>query len=245
MPNTSQEYNYSSLCTRINQACAIDGNYILTDTFRRDILNLQPPKNGYYIDSSGANGIPAFMFGKVVQLTNSTPTGTDYEDDEDDVPGHGSTIIPVDVETPVRQTITYVPVLRMRYALNTSVPLMRQLAADWEREALRYLTEEYRSNLITILPSSAAAINESVTKNAHAEGLFLGIVMLIFLILVCGFLSVEGNLHTSVGCLPFCGIISIALSTGASFGLLTVFRIQIVEPLALLAFILASKFVIL
>ncbi|CAF4435477.1 unnamed protein product, partial [Adineta steineri] len=39
--------------------------------------------------------------------------------------------------------------------------------------------------------------------------------------------------------LPICGLFSIALSTGATFGILSLFRIQIIEPMALLVFIIA------
>jgi len=118
---------------------------------------------------------------------------------------------------------------------------MQQLAIQWERETLRYLNEEYQSTLIDLFPSTSIAIADTITKKAHEEGLYMSLMILIFLILYYLFLSIQGNFHTSVGYLPFCGIISIGLSTGATFGLLTLFRIQIIEPMALLVFVVIRK----
>jgi hypothetical protein len=221
----------------MNHACIIDGNYILTENFRRDIFNLHPPKDGYYFDPSG-NGIPDFMFGKNYQLTNATPIISDYDDGEDHEEHVSSTST---VGTPLEKIISYVPLLRLRYSLNVSTPEMRQLAIEWEREMLRYLNNEYESSLIDIFPSTSTAITDVVMKKAHQEGLYLSLMILIFFILFCLSVSIQGNFHTSVGYLPICGIISIALSTGATFGLLAIFRVQIIEPMALLVFIVVSK----
>ncbi|CAF3683305.1 unnamed protein product [Adineta steineri] len=235
----SLEYTYPLLCTKMNHACAIDGNYILTDEFREKLSHLALPENGYYVHlPSGANGIPAFMFGKDYNLTNRKPITDDYED-EDEQENDKHTTAKINIEQPLEKIISYVPVLRLRYTLNTSTPDMYQLAIRWEREALRFLNEEYKSMLIDILPSTSTAIKDTIMKKAHDEGLYMSLVIVIFFILVCFFLSIQGNTHTSVGYLPICGLFSIALSTGATFGILSLFRIQIIEPMALLVFIIA------
>jgi hypothetical protein len=238
--NNTIEYNYSSLCTKMNHACLIDGNYILTEKFRGDLSNLSPPKNEYYTDSSGANGIPAFMFGKNIQFRNATPVVADYDDGEEHEL-HEEMI--TTTAMPLEKIISYVPLFRLRYALNTSTSELRQLAISWEREVLRYLNEEYQSTIIDLLPSTSTAITDTIAKKAHDEGIYMTLMILIFFILVCIFLSGQGNFHTSVSYLPLCGIISIALSTGATFGLLSLFRIQIIEPMALLVFIISSKLI--
>jgi hypothetical protein len=233
------KYNYSSLCIKVNRVCIIDGNYILTEKFRGNMLNLHPPKSGYYSDtSSGANGIPGFMFGKNYHLINATPFTSDYDEDEED--GEHDNMKST-TEIPLEEIISYVPLFRLRYSLNTSTPEMRQLAIRWEREALRYINENYQSLLIDILPSTSTAITDTIANKAHEEGLYMSLMILIFFILSWFFLSIQGNSHTSVGYLPLCGIISIGLSTGATFGLLSLFRIQIIEPMAFLVFIVASK----
>ncbi|CAF3779960.1 unnamed protein product [Rotaria sordida] len=229
--NKSVKYNYSSLCTKINHACIIDGNYILSDKFREDMSNLIPPKNGYYVDALGANGIPEFMFGKNYYLTDALPIVPDYQEDEEEEEekqeqDHGSNKI-----------ISYIPLFRLRYSLNTSSLEMRQLAIDWEREVFRYIKEEFKSELIELSPLTSTAISDVITKTAHDEGLYMMIMFLIFFILLGIFISIQGNFHTSVGYLPLCGILSIGLSTGATFGLISIFHIRIIEPMALLVFI--------
>lgn len=236
--HNTDKSDYPSLCIKINHACMIDGNYILSETFRQDILNLHPPKNEYYFDSSGSNGIPSFMFGKNYHLTNATPIISDYDDGEDNEEHLNSTL---SVNTSLEKIISYVPLFRLRYSLNISTPEMRQLAIEWEREVLRYLNKEYKSLLIDLFPSTSTAITDVIMKKAHEEGLYMSFMILIFFILFCLFISIQGNFHTSVGYLPICGIISIALSTGATFGLLALFHVQIIEPMALLVLIVTSK----
>lgn len=234
--NHSIGYNYSSLCIKINHACIVDGNYILTDRFRQDLSHLLPPKNDYYIDTTGANGIPGFMFGKKIQLINVTQTPSDYEDDEEEQKDAD-----VVIEPTVESVISYVSRLRLRYSLNTSTPEMLRLSKQWEYEVYRYLTEEYQSELIDLFPSISTVMTETITKKAHAEGIYMLSMVLIFFILYHLFLSVQGNSHTSVGYLPFFGMISIALSTGATFGILSLLRIPIIEPMALLVFVIVRK----
>jgi hypothetical protein len=238
--NNTITYDYPSLCIRVDHACIIDGNYMLTEQFRQAISNLHPPAPpGYYFDpSSGANGVPSFMFGKNYHVTNATPIVSDYDDSEENKENVQSSPT---TETPLEKIISYAPLLRLRYSLNVSTPEMHQLAIEWERKVLRYLNEEYESLLIDIFPSTSTAIPDVITKKAHEEGLYMSVMILIFVILFCLLISIQGNFHTSVGYLPICGIISIALSTGATFGLLAIFRVQIIEPMALLVFIVASK----
>jgi hypothetical protein len=71
----------------------------------------------------------------------------------------------------------------------------------------------------------------------------MSLMILIFFVLYYFVLTIQGNSHTSVGYLPLCGILSIGLSTGATFGLLSLFQIQIIEPMALLVFIMISKLI--
>jgi hypothetical protein len=211
----------------------IDGNYILTEQFYQDISHLLAPKHGYYYDaSSGANGIPEFMFGKDYQLINATKINSDYEDQDD-----SEEIL----ETSFEEIISYVSLIRLRYSLNTTTNEMQQLAIEWEREVLRYLNEEYKSILIDLFPSTSTAISETITKKAHEEGLYMTLMIVIFFIVYYLVLSIQGNFHTSIGYLPFCGLIGIGLSTGATFGVLSIFRIQLIEPMALLVFIVISK----
>jgi hypothetical protein len=119
---------------------------------------------------------------------------------------------------------------------------MRYLSINWEREVLRYLNERFQSTLINLSVSASTSIADTVSKQAHHEGPFMTIILLIFFIFVCFFISIQGNFHTSVGYLSLCGIIGLALSSGATFGLLSVIGIQIIEPMAILVFIIASKF---
>ncbi|CAF3412727.1 unnamed protein product [Rotaria sp. Silwood1] len=233
--NTSIKYNYSSLCTKINYACVIDGNYILSNKFRQEMFNLLPPKHGYYFDTTGANGVPEFMFGKNYYLTNALPIGSDYEEEEEEEPDDSAKI----VQTTSDKIISYVPLFRLRYSLNTSTLEMRQLAIDWEREVFRYLNEDFKPNSIEIFPLTSTAASDVITKKAHDEGLYMMIMFLIFFVLLCLFISIQGNFHTSVGYLPLCGILSIGLSTGATFGLISIFRIKLIEPMVLLVFIVA------
>lgn len=232
--NHSIGYNYSSLCIKVNHACIIDGNYILTDQFRQGLSHLLPPKFGYYFDTSGANGVPAFMFGKNIQLINATQTQSDYQDEDEDEDEDQT------IEATLERIISHVSVLRLRYSLNVSTAEMRQLAIQWEYDAYRYLIEEYHSGLIDLFPSISTVLTETITKKAHAEGLYICFMVLIFFVLFHLFLSVQGNAHTSLGYLPLCGILNIGLSTGATFGILSLCGIPIIEPMTLLVFILIS-----
>ncbi|CAF2625342.1 unnamed protein product [Rotaria sp. Silwood2] len=242
--NKSIIYNYSSLCTKANHACIIDGNYILSDDFREKMFNLLLPKHGYYADKEGANGVPEFIFGKNYYLTNALPIVSDYDEEEEEEEEQqqqeqdDSAKI---VQTSSDKIISYVPLFRLRYSLNTSTLEMRQLAIDWEREVFRYLNEDFKSELIELFPLTSTAISDVITKKAHDEGLYMMIMFLVFFVLLCFFMSIQGNFHTSVGYLPLCGILSIGLSTGATFGLISIFRIRVIEPMVLLVFIVASK----
>lgn len=83
--DNTEQYNYSSLCEIINHACAIDGNYLLSNRFRQDALNLKYIPSGIYLDSlTGANGISSFIFGKNYQVINVTSPEADYKDDEEE-----------------------------------------------------------------------------------------------------------------------------------------------------------------
>ncbi|CAF5151255.1 unnamed protein product, partial [Rotaria magnacalcarata] len=236
------EHNYSSLCTKMNSACIVDGNYVLSRKFREEMFHLHPPKYGYYMDTSGANGVPGFMFGKKYGYADRAPVvsdDSDYNDVDEEAQQHeleNSTKI---VSPSTERIIVYVPLFRIRYSLNSSTPEIRKLAIDWERKALSYLNGEYKSKLIDVFPSTSTAISDAITKTAHEEGIYITFMFLIFFVLLCIFLSIQGNVYTSVGYLPLCGIISICLSTGATFGLLSVCRIKIIEPMALLIFIVA------
>jgi hypothetical protein len=175
------------------------------------------------------------MFGKNYQVINTTLHDEDYEDEEEE---------DTDVATSpaLTEIISYVPVFRLRYSLNISNNEMRSLSLNWEKEVLRYLNEKFQSKLINFSASTSTSINDAITKQSHNEGPFLAIMFLIFFIFVCFFISIQGNFHTSVGYLSLCGIISLGLSSGATFGLLSVLRIQIIEPIALLFFVISSKF---
>ena len=235
--SNSRKYNYSLLCTKVNHACMVDGNYILSDRFRETMSHLPLPKNGYYFDWSGAYGIPGFMFGNGYRTTHeSVPSYYEYEssEEQDD--------LAIATEKSLEEIISYVPLLRLRYSLNISTSEMRQLAIKWERATMRYLIEEHHSELIIVLPFTSTAIADSITKKAHEEGLYMSLMMLIFFILVTFFLSIQGNIHTSVGYLPLCGIISTGLSTGATSGLLALFNIPIIEPMFVLLFLVLGKF---
>ena len=221
----------------------IDGNYILTETFRQGISNLSPPQNGYYMDASGANGIPEFMFGKHYQVINATPIVSDYDEEiEEKSPDELLTTIPVSIETPVIQIISHVPLFRLRYSLKSSTPEWRQLAIEWEREALRYLNEKYHSNLIELSASTSTAIPDIIAKKSHEEGIYLLCTLLLFFSLVFLLCSLQGNRLTSLGLLPLCVLISILLSTGATFGLLTMCQVQIIEPMALIVLAVAGQY---
>ena len=178
------------------------------------------------------------MFGKKIRLINVTQTPSDYEEDEQEKDADENNDV---VEATVETVISHVSVLRLRYSLNTSTTEMRQLTIQWEYEIYRYLTEEYHSELIDIFPSISTVMTETIKKTAHAEGIYMSSMIFIFFILYHLFVSVQGNGHTSVGYLPFCGILSIALSTGATFGILSLLNIPIIEPMALLVFVIVSK----
>ena len=224
----------------INHACVIDGNYLLSNKFRQDISQLPFIPSGMYFDSStGANGISSFIFSKHFRTMNVTLPEADYVDDEEEVEEN------VDITTtppPSKEIVYYVPIFRLRYSLNVSNDEMQHLSMQWEREALRYLNEIFQSKIITVSASSSTAISDAVSKQARDEGPFMAIMFLTFSIFVCFSISIQGNFHTSVGYLSLCGIISLALSSGATFGLLTVVRVQLIEPMALIVFVVASKF---
>ena len=239
-PENSTSLNYSSLCAFVNHACMVDGNYLLSSKFREDATHLPYIRSGIYIDSSSAtNGIAAFIFGKNYQVINTTSTDVvDYQDDEEAEEEEEDAMT-----TPASLTeiISYVPIFRLRYALNISNDRMRSMAIQWERDVLHYLTEEFHSDSIIISASTSTAISDSITKQAHKEGPFMAIMLLIFFILVCFVISIQGSSHTSVGYLSVCGMISLALSSGATFGLLSICGIDLIEPMALTIFVIASK----
>ena len=142
----------------------IDGNYLLSSKFRQDALHLPYIPNGIYIDSSsGANGIGSFIFGKSYQVINITSSDADYQDDEEEE----------DVEkTPptLMEIVSHVPIFRLRYALNISNDRMRSMSIDWEKEVLRYLTDKFQSDLISIYPRhpqrlQIQLINKRITKD--------------------------------------------------------------------------------
>jgi hypothetical protein len=218
----------------------IDGNYLLSNKFRQDALKLPYIPSGIYFDSmTGANGIGSFIFGKDYQVINITSPEEDYDEDEDDDDTEDltTTKVPSTIEI-----VSYVPIFRLRYALNVSNDELRHLSMHWEREVLRYLNEKFLSTLIDFSASTSTAISDTVGKQARDEGPFIAIMLLIFFICAGFFISIEGNFHTSVGYLSLCGVINLALSSGATFGLLTVLKFQIIEPMALIVFVIASKF---
>jgi hypothetical protein len=225
----------------------IDGNYILTDTFRQAMFHFKPPANGYFFDASGANGIPEFMFGKGLRMTNVTLTVSDYDEEPETSTDDNSvdqmlTVSPAVDETSHIQIISYVPLIRLRYSLMSSTATWRQLSIEWERAAFRFLTEQYHSSLIQVSVSTSTAITDTVAKKAHDEGVSLSIMLVTFFVLVCILLGKQGNAMTGVGLLPVCSILSTLLATGATFGLLAIAGIDIVEPMALLVLVVASKF---
>ena len=112
----------------------------------------------------------------------------------------------------------------------------------WEKAVSRYLIEEFHSELISVSFTTSTSISDIVTKQARDEGPFMTIILFMFFIFVCFSISIQGNFYTSVGYLPIGGIISLILSSGATFGLLSIMKIQIVEPLALMIVVLAGNF---
>lgn len=246
----SVTHKYSTLCTRINDICIIDGNYVLTNKFREEMVFLRPPKHGYYMESSGANGIPEFMFGKNYQVVERTYTPPDYQEDEQEEAETGTETHTEDpehfssttaFETQLEKVISYVPLFRLRYSLSSFTAERRQLSVDWERKVFTFLSRNYKSKIIDVYVSTSTAIYDSITKEAHGEGAYMLLMFTAFFILLCLFISIQGNLHTSVSYLPVFGVISICLSTGATFGLISIFRVKVVEPMTLLVFIIASK----
>lgn len=235
--NKSLKYNFLSLCAIINSACSVDGNYLLSDRFRDEISQLKYKRDGIYFDSfTGANGIGPFIFGKVYQVKNVTLAQEDYDDEsegsEDEVP----------VTPEVTEIISHVPIFRLRYSLNITTDEKRHLSMLWETEAMRYLNENFQSDLISLSVTSSTAISDTVSKQARDEGPFIAIMLLIFIIFACFFVSIQGNFHTSVGYLSIFGIISLILSSGATFGLLSLFQIEIIEPMALIVYVITSQF---
>ena len=233
--NDSVQHNYSSLCAVISQACVIDGNYLTSNKFLQDFSRLPYITKGIYVDSmTGANGFASFIFGKSYQRMNVSSADADYDD------GETQPSMPMP-EALLEEIVSYVPVFRLRYALNASTVEKNQLSVQWERQVLRYLNEEFQSNVIHISASTSTAISDVVTKQARDEAGYLGILFAVFILLVCVSISVQGNSHTSVGYLSLCGIVSLTLSSGATFGVLTVVGIEIIEPMALVVFIIASR----
>jgi len=227
--------NFSKLCARINRACVIDGNYLLSERFRDVALNLEYIPDGMYIDSfTGANGLDSFIFGKGYQIINQTSSEPDYVDPEEEEENEEV------IELETKKIISYVPIFRLRYSLNVSNEHSRLLALKWEQEVSRYLTETYHSSLLNLSFSVSTSITDAITKQAHIDGSYLAIMILIFFIFVCFFISIQGNFHTSVGYLSLCGIINLALSSGSTFGLLAIFQIDLIEPLSFLVFAVAS-----
>ena len=194
------------------------------------------PQHGYFLGDDGSNGILEFMFGKNTLMKNHTPIVEDYKDEEeleeeDAIPSQSKSI----------EVISHVPLFRLRYSLNSSNSEMNRLSIAWEREAFRYLTERYRSDSIEISVSTSTAIADSIIEKAHQEGIFMLLMILVFFILTCMSISIQGNRLTSVGLLPLFGIFNIILSTGATFGLLSLFRVDIIEPMAFLIIIITSE----
>ncbi|CAF0973436.1 unnamed protein product [Adineta ricciae] len=236
----SLQYNFSALCAVINHACVVDGNYLLSDKFRQDALLLPHIKSGIYFDSlTGANGLSSFIFSKDYKILNTTVPEEDYVDEEEEEEEEDGEKVPEPKPAQFIEVVSYVPLFRIRYSLNISTDAMRSLALQWEREVLRYLNEKFHSSLIHISPSTSTAISDIVGKQARDEGPFMTIMLLIFFIFVGFFISIQGNSHTSVGYLSLCGVINLALASGATFGLLAVFKLQIIEPMALIVFAVA------
>ncbi|CAF1964308.1 unnamed protein product [Rotaria magnacalcarata] len=232
--NTSFQYNYSSLCAIMNHACIVDGNYLLSDRFRQDFAYIKYESSEIYFDTAtGANGIAPFIFSRNYQTINATSPDSDYVDESEGTNDEATT------EASLTEIISYVPLFRLRYSLNITTDETRRLSAAWENEAINYLNEKFQSRLISVAVSSSTAISDTVSKQASDEGPFIAIMLLIFFIFVCFFISVQGTFHTSVGYLSACGIISLILSSGATFGLLSLLRVQIMEPMALIVFVIA------
>ena len=234
------QYNYSSVCAVINHACVIDGNYLTSNKFLNDFSRLPYIAKGIYVDSmTGANGFVSFIFGKSYQRMNVSSAEADYDDgeavDEENLPA-----MPMS-EATLDEIVSYVPVFRLRYTLNVSTTEKQQLSVEWERQVLRYVNEHFQSNVIHIYASSSTAISDAVSKQARDEGGYLGILCAVFICLVCVSITVQGNAYTSVGYLSLCGIASLTLSSGATFGVLTAVGIEIIEPMALVVFIVASR----
>lgn len=233
----TRSYNYSRLCAVINRACVIDGNYLLSKKFRDEALRLPYLSTGIYIDSTdGANGISTFIFGKAYRTANVSAPEVDYVDEEEEEAG-----MKTSPPAPMTEIVSYVSVFRLRYALNVTTTAMSQLAVQWEREVLRSLNDNFNSTVIDFSASTSTAISDLVSQQAREEGTFLVILFSVFFLFVCSSISIEGTRHTSVGYLSLFGIISFVLSSGATFGLLTVLKISIIEPMALLVFVVASK----
>lgn len=218
----------------------VDGNYLLSNLFRESALNLKHNPSGYYVDSSsGANGLASFIFGKYHQVINTTLPTDDYDDVEEEE--EEETVDDVTTPSPIISIVSYVPVFRLRYALNSSNQEMLTLGLKWEKELYSYLTQKYQSKLIKLSVSASTSIADTINKQAHHEGPYMTIMLLVFFIFVCLFISLQGNFQTSVGYLSLFGIISLALSTGATFGFISLIRIQIIEPMALIIAAIACK----
>jgi hypothetical protein len=199
--------------------------------------------NGIYIDvTNGANGIASFLFGKNYRVTNVTSPELDYDvDDDDDDDNDYDLSMKTTPSARLTEIVSYVPLFRLRYSLDVSTSSMEQMSKQWERAALRSLNENFRSNSIELSVSTSTAVTDLVSRQARDDAIYLALLFVIFFILVCICLTCQGNRHTSVGHLSLCGLMNFFLSSGATFGLLTLMKIVLIEPMALLVFVLASK----
>lgn len=229
--NKSIAYNYSSLCIKMNYACVIDGNYILSDKFYNDLSHLRVPNDELFIDSFGANGVIKFMFGNTFQIINASENTADYEDPENE---EQTEIVPVKFN----EIVSHSSLLRLRYTLNISTEEMKQNSLEWERQIIKHLTEDFQSDLIEIYPSTSTALSDLIKKKSEDEGIYLALMILVFMVIYHLVVSFQGNFHTSTGYLPFLGIVSTILSTGSTFGVLTLCQIEIIEPMALLVLVM-------
>ena len=222
------------MCAKIDQSCVIDGNYLLSNKFRNEIKRVERVSGGIHVDSmSGANGIDSFIFGKHRRLSNFTLPSDDYVDEEDSLTG--TVAEPKQVEI-----ISFAPLFRLRYSLNISTEQFHRLSADWERKALKSLNEQFQSDLVELSCSTSSAVSDSVSQQARQEGTFIVVLFGSFFILICVLLTFQGNTRTSVGYLSLCGIINFSFSSFCTFGLLSIMNIDIIEPMALIVFSLAS-----
>ncbi|CAF0972507.1 unnamed protein product [Didymodactylos carnosus] len=229
--SNNQTYTYSQLCKKeLNtNICAVDGGYLLTDKFYKQFSDYIP--TGIYYDS-GLTGYRNFMFGKNYNVEDLIE---DYHDDEDDV--NITTILPVKQEE--KKIISYAPLFRLRYNLNTINESMKQLALEWEKLIIENLTlVDEKFNQLNIYTSVSTTVNSEISKYARLEAKSIGIMIIVFFLCTCFCVGIEGNWLTSVGYLPLFGIIGYALSTGATFGFLSLCKMSLLEPMTMLALII-------